>query len=806
MFKFFTNKQVNRDDLPAFVFNGKPLLPITSALLAARGIDNAESARVFFDPGFDDLQDALLLKNIDAAADRIKAAILSGETILIYGDYDADGICAAAILFLYLKERGAQVIPYIPSRDDGYGLSVSAVERLAEEYNPDLWLTCDCGISNCAETGHIMDLGMDVIVTDHHDLPDDLPDCISVSPKLTQQGYAYPSLCGAGTAFMLVWALGGKEQAIRYIGLAAVATVGDMVPLDGENRIITQLGLKKINAKPPLWLKMLCESAGVAFPLSATDIAYKIVPRINAAGRMASAADAFEFITSDDLNVKTECLKKIEGAAAQRKAASDGLYAEAMADLRGERLYDAYGIVLAAPEWEKGITGILAAQLGNAFNRPVFIMSKGADNEYKGTARSIEGISARETLSAAAQYLTQFGGHAGAAGFSLPEKNIPFFKEAVLKALAGIADTDKELFAHKQDYDAEISESEITLELARQLKMFEPYGTGSRPPLFKLRLEKTTVTPMKNKPEHITVCTPSGVFLTGFNSHKLSGIFRSCVCKEVLTEIRTNAFLGKEELSVVIKHSSCPVLKGDISDERIAASLVDWAAFGLNFEAKAATNATNFVVYSEKDLEKLIEQGTKKPYGMLVIAHFFDAYEEFAAKYDPCGEKFLHEYLYPSSPNNYNRLIYAPSPDSFDFSFYDTVIFLYKPMLPEIAERICGSGAKVYIPGEKEKNPAYLAKFDLSRAAFGKYYRLFAAMEGMPAGFSALPPAEALYHIALKRDASITYRQFIVCLRVFEELRLIEFGADKPLKLRQGKAELTDSKLYCFIKNAQEGN
>ncbi len=791
MYKFIQKEQVNQNiDLPVFVFNGQKLLPEICGLLLARGVTTDEGARVYFDPDAGDLSAPAGLKNIADASKRIKAAIENGETILIFGDYDADGICAAAILYKYLLSSGAAVTAYIPDRADGYGLSVPVIERLAEEYDPDLWITCDCGISNALEAEYILDLGMDIIVTDHHELPETLPVCLTVNPKLPGQEYKYPSLCGAGVALMLVWAMGGSHAAAQYFGLCAVATIGDMVPLTGENRILTILGIKQLNAQPPLWLKKLAGFAAVSFPLTAQDIAYKIVPKINAAGRMGRAADAFELITSDDPAAIATLSAAIEDASEKRKAASEAMYNEALADLKQEKLYDRYAIVLSSPEWEKGIMGITAAQLSGNFGRPVFLMSKASEKIYKGTARSIPGLNIREVLAAAGDTLIEYGGHFQAAGFSLKAEDIPAFKQRVLSYVKTRA--QEGFFQYRQDYDAETTEGAITKELARQLRLFEPFGTENRMPLFKIKLKNAAVTPMKNKPEHISVAVGQGAGMMCFNGHRLTDIFKSCAEKELLVEIRLNTYMGREETSVIIKHSSCPVFYEDIGNERILAEYIKQNAEALS-KKSAGANAAAPEIYAPGGLEAVMEGMIDNPYGLIVAAHSYSSYKKFAEKYDPCGENFLHEYIYPSSPNNYNRLIIAPDLKEFDLSFYHTLIFLDRPLTPGVASGTASCGAKIYIPqaGLSDIGAMLKASLDLSRGTFGRYYSLFKALENTPSR-----DVYALYDKAASVSGDINLPQFVVCLYVFAQLNLLEYAENAPLKLPPGKADLNNSPLY----------
>ena len=278
------------------------LHPRLVELLFSRGIQGKDAINSFLNPDIARLCNPFLMKGMQEAVTRVRQAIEDGETIIVYGDYDADGVCASAILSLCFKSMGADVIVHIPSRvNDGYGLNVNSIERLIEEHNPDLIVTCDCGISGIEEVEHCRDLGVDIIVTDHHEPGNRLPDCIVVNPK--QNGDEYPDkyLCGAGVALKFVQAFTGDDMYKEFFDIAAVATIADLVPLLNENRLIVQLGLKTMaSGKFNFGLKLLLRSQGIGGAVTSTDIAYKIAPRINAAGRMGDAYRAFEILTSPD--------------------------------------------------------------------------------------------------------------------------------------------------------------------------------------------------------------------------------------------------------------------------------------------------------------------------------------------------------------------------------------------------------------------------------------------------------------------------------------------------------------------------
>ena len=368
---------------------------------------------------------------MEKAVDRIKEAIDKKENILIYGDYDCDGVCSSAILTLFFINKGLNVYTHIPSRfKEGYGLNVETVEPLIEEFEPDLIITCDCGVTAKQEVEHILDLGLDIIVTDHHEVNEgQLPECIVINPKQDDCNYPLDSLCGAGVALKLVEAVGGRAEALKYMDLAALATIADMVPLVDENRLIVALGLKKENRNSN-GLKALLKSQGFVDVVTSTELAYKIGPRINAAGRMGDAYRAFELLVSDDETRIQELIAEIEEDNNRRKTLSDEMLKEAFEDLKEENLVDTRAVILTHPSWEKGITGILAAQIATEYRRPTFIIV-GTGDSCKGTSRGYSGVNIYELLSKCSDILLEFGGHAQAAGFSIAEKNIPEFKKRI---------------------------------------------------------------------------------------------------------------------------------------------------------------------------------------------------------------------------------------------------------------------------------------------------------------------------------------------------------------------------------------
>ncbi|MDE7395419.1 MAG: single-stranded-DNA-specific exonuclease RecJ, partial [Clostridiales bacterium] len=526
------------------------LHPRLAELLISRGVDTEEKVNKFLHPNAADFHDPMLMKGMKEAVERLELAIAEGQKVVIYGDYDADGICASAVLSLYLSSRGLNVYVHIPNRvGDGYGLNVDSIEKIIEDCCPDLILTCDCGISGHEEVAYALDLGVDVIVTDHHEVADIVPECTVVNPKQSDCNYPYPYLCGAGVAFKLVQALGGIDAALAYADLVAVATIADLVPLADENRLIVQLGLKALENKRNLGLKMMIEDQKLAYPVSSGDIAYKVAPRINAAGRMGDAYRSFELLTCGDTVRVRAILDEIQEDNQKRKLLCDKLYDEALVDLRYEDIVHNRAIILSNPSWEKGITGILAARLAGDFNRPAFVMVNSGEN-YKGTARSIEGINVYELLSSVGDLLVEFGGHSQAAGFSIEEKNIQLFKQRVNEYLAAFPAS---LFEPTVYYDTELRIEEIDLPFVRALESLEPTGNGNARPLFKTCVTKLGVTPCKNNHAHTNVTCENGLQILAFNYYKQNQFLLGDGEKELALELQLSTFGGKESAKGFLK-------------------------------------------------------------------------------------------------------------------------------------------------------------------------------------------------------------------------------------------------------------
>ena len=505
------------------------LHPVVGQVLAARGFDSAAAARFLEVEG--GYHDPLGLPAMDAAVATVRSAMREGSTIAIYGDYDADGVTACAMLTRSLRAAGATVIPYIPNRmTEGYGLHAAALADLAAQ-GARCVITVDCGTSS-VEVARGRPAGMTLVVTDHHlalapggSPPQLAPADALVNPKLPGSSYPFDGLAGAGVAFKLVQALEAAGavppgSADASLGLAALGTIADMMPLRGENRVIVRDGLPRIPDLPGL--RALCEAAGTALPPRGTDVAFAVGPRINAAGRMEDARLALELCLSDDPEQAAQLAADLDTQNRLRQQAVAVALAQAeeqVADIDDA----APAIVLGDPGWPMGIVGLVAGRLAERYARPAFIACLDPI-EAKGSARSAGGVHIVRALDGAAPALLRYGGHAAAAGFSLDASQFEEFRELITAAVgeqnAGVE--------RRRDFviDCEISGLEMTPELCRALDRLEPCGQGNPAPLLAVRGARVLgTTTFGSEGQHVRVALATGsgiVEATAFNKPNLA--------------------------------------------------------------------------------------------------------------------------------------------------------------------------------------------------------------------------------------------------------------------------------------------
>lgn len=457
--------------------------PILARILYARHIDSPASIHQYLAPPEAPSSDPLMLPDMPLAVERIEAALAADEQIVVYGDFDADGMCATALLVSALRRRGARVKAYIPDRfDEGYGLNAAAVESIYAE-GTRLLITVDCGIRSYTEVALARAIGLEVIITDHHSVPDALPPANAVvDPKRPDSRYPFSELSGTGVAYALAQTLLGSA-AEEYLDLVAVATVADIVPLCDENRALVRVGLERLRHQPRPGLAALMQAAGVvAEQARSSDVAFRLAPRLNAAGRLANARLGYDLLASETIDEARPLAAELDALNQKRQELLEQQCHQARQLLAPQP--DDLCLFVAAEGLHQGLVGLIASRLCEEHYRPAFVMTA-SDGAYTGSARSIEGFHVTRALEGCADLLLRFGGHEAAAGFTLPVDNYDVFASRLL-AQAADALSDQDLVPSRR-VDAIVSLGELSVQTPLALDALGPFGEGHPEPLLASR-------------------------------------------------------------------------------------------------------------------------------------------------------------------------------------------------------------------------------------------------------------------------------------------------------------------------------
>ncbi len=526
-------------------------------LALSRGYDTPEKLTDFFRARSLPLSSPFLIKDMDRGVARIRQAIERGEHILVYGDYDADGVTATALLYTYLQNIGADVDYYIPSRvGDGYGLSGKTAERVLQG-GFSLVVTVDNGIAAVEEARYFRENGIDLVVTDHHQAGDELPDCVAViDPHRPDDTSPCKELAGVGVAMKLAVALeDGDYTAVLddYLDLVALGTVADIVPLTGENRTLVANGLSAIRNTSRPGLISLMESLSLdEKDVTSSTVAFALAPKINAAGRMDTAEDALELLITEDFDRAAALVSTLQKANAARQAAENRILEEASALLESDPAYQTEPVlVVAGRDWHPGVIGIVASRLVEAYGKPAFVISVSEGGEAKGSCRSVAGLSLYETLQACEPLLIKYGGHTLAAGFSVEEKNIPAFRAAVNAYAAAAGDLTPALTV-----DCRLNPANLSVAALESLRLLEPFGASNPGPVFGLfGMTVAAVRPIgANKHIKLTL-TKQNVTLTALRFGQSAEEFPYPVGSTVDLAVRLekNEYQGQVSLSIQVR-------------------------------------------------------------------------------------------------------------------------------------------------------------------------------------------------------------------------------------------------------------
>lgn len=530
---------------------------VIGKIIVNRHVVNDEDVRIFITPTRDDFHDPFLFKGMDIAVERIIKAINNKEKILIYGDYDVDGITSTTVLKKYLMDRGISVDTYIPNRlHEGYGLNKNAIDTIKER-NIDLIITVDCGISAIEEVDYAVSLGMDVIVTDHHEVGEKLPNALAViDAKRKDNTYPFRSLAGVGVVFKLIQALSIKleikpEEYLKYLDLVCVGTISDIVPLEGENRTIAKLGLMLIKVTRNLGLRELIKSSGYK-EIDSNTISFGVAPRINACGRMGHEEESLKLFLAEDLESATKITKELNEYNTLRQSTEKAIYEEAVQEIDRNHLDEKNSIVLGGKGWHHGVIGIVSSKVTDKYYKPSILLSF-EDDIAKGSGRSVPGFDLYEGLTKCEDLLEKYGGHSMAVGLTLKKENLEKFKERFeqiakeknIKELVPIIYIDDELKL-----------KDINMDLVKSISILEPFGEANKVPLFLIRNLKIDSIRALSEGRHLKLTLRDENFVIntiGFELGYLAEEYRIGDRIDVVGTLEINSFNGFSSIQINMK-------------------------------------------------------------------------------------------------------------------------------------------------------------------------------------------------------------------------------------------------------------
>ncbi|MBE7022670.1 MAG: single-stranded-DNA-specific exonuclease RecJ [Ruminococcaceae bacterium] len=535
------------------------LPPVVTTILLKRGLASFED---YVFPAIEKLHDPYAMRGMKQAVDRIITALSSGEKITVYGDYDVDGITSTASLVRFLRAHGGDADYYIPDRmEEGYGVNANAIHRIAEA-GTSLIITVDCGITAVEETAYAKTLGVDMIITDHHECRDEIPAAVAVlNPKQTHCAYPFKRLAGVGVVFKLLQALTTemkfhqKELLDSCIDIIALGTVADVMPLMGENRIIVRHGLEQMRYTANRGLRALIKQVGIdPTHITTGTVGFTLAPRINAVGRVGDPRCAVELLLAEDEQTALQYAQLLDDVNRERQTTEQKIYEEALSILAENDSYsqDAV-IVLAHPEWHHGIIGIVASRLTEKLNKPTILISL-SQGEGKGSGRSIKGFNLFAALAACEEDLTRFGGHELAAGLTVPAQKLENFRRHINEYAAERLSADD--FIPELTIDAELPIAYMNLHTVDKLSVMAPYGMGNPAPVFLCRNLKIVALRPMSEGKHLRLALTDGTYqmdAVGFSMGELLHTLSIGDNVDIVFHLDGNVYRGERRAQVLLK-------------------------------------------------------------------------------------------------------------------------------------------------------------------------------------------------------------------------------------------------------------
>ena len=763
--------KVNETDLSKKI----NISPEISQILKNRGIDNEKDAEIFMNPSLEYLRDPFLMKDMKKSTDRIKKAIENKERIYIYGDYDVDGVSSTSILFLYFKSIDFPVKYYIPNRlEEGYGINEEAIKKIHND-GCDLIITVDCGITSVKEVDLANELGIDVIITDHHECQSEIPNALAiVNPKQEDCNYPFDMLCGCGVAFKIIQALTDEEEfktsMFDYLEIVTLATICDIVPLIDENRIIVKNGLKLMKEGKNLGLRELIKVCGIETEkIGSSHIGYSVGPRINASGRLGYSYLGVQLFTTDLEDEAKEIANILEAKNIERQMIESKMYKEAEEVLLSDERYKEDKVLVIAKEgWQHGIIGIVASKLTEKYYKPTVLLTI-EDGEATGSARSIKGFSIFDALVSCKDLMNKFGGHEQAAGLALNRENIDELRQRV-NEIADYNLTKEDLIENiKVEY--ELSEESATLDLVEDLHKLEPFGLSNPSPRFIMRdLLLTNIFKMGKNKQHLKLIVENekSYECVGFNMAYLADDFQVGDKIDVLFQVDENNFNNERKVQFLLKDIRLSHPKSAVTND-LSIKL---------FEKIVPNNKDDLYSININEEDLLIGvDGDKKinvfdyiKEDTLVITNTLNGFYRALSDISLSGFEYEINYNYIKEKNNKVQLIFSPNIDKIDLKRYNRII-LYDYL---------------YNKGEY----SYLNKNILNNENIIKYYSTEDKIYLKNIIDNIVPTREEFINIykqmlvskelelklnELKRVFKLLPLKTFVILKVFKELNLLNF-------------------------------
>ena len=530
---------------------------LLATILANRGIIEDEKVRKFLEPTREDFYDPFLMPDMEVAINRIIEAINKNEKIMIYGDYDVDGITSISVLQKFLKEREVEVSSYIPNRlEEGYGLNKEAIKGIYDK-GYRLMITVDCGISAIEEIEYANSLGITTIITDHHEPLEELPKALAViDAKRKDNKYPFNQLAGVGVVFKVIQALGIKlgldeKEYLKYLDLVCVGTISDIVPLVDENRVIAKLGLKLVNVTKNLGLRCLLEAAGYK-TIDSNTVSFGIAPRVNACGRMGHETEALDIFLSDDINEVRNLTEKLNEYNITRQETEKNIVKEALQLIETNKENEKSAIVLGHNGWHHGVIGIVSSKITETYFKPSILVSF-EDGAAKGSGRSIPGFDLHEALCKCSNFLEKYGGHEMAVGLSLKEENFESFKQELVK-IAKESKVDEILPVIY--IDGTVKQEDMKMDFVKELHKLEPFGEGNKMPLFAYKGLKINSIRALTEGKHLKLTLKDDNIIIdaiGFNMGNLVNEYLIGDKVDIVGVLEVNNFNGMENIQINLK-------------------------------------------------------------------------------------------------------------------------------------------------------------------------------------------------------------------------------------------------------------